>query len=137
MSTEAMRTVTTAVKTIVYYLIFEILILVLVAVLFHIPLKQLFLPFVLYLIPGVAIVPLIFNARRYFHRPKACAVWFAIALSVFTLLITTATIYSAIELGLWANDVKKDLPLLAAFGCTISAVTGYLFTYRRLTAKRS
>jgi hypothetical protein len=137
MASEVAKTVSMAAKTIAVYLILEVLAVGFVAILFSIPLRRLFLPFVLFLVPGVVVVPLIFNARRYFHRPKACALWFAIAVSVFCLLITIATTYSAVALGLWTGDAVKDMPLVAAFGCAISAVIGYRLTYKRLAAKRS
>jgi uncharacterized membrane protein len=137
MAGEVAKTVTRAAKTIAVYLVLEVLAVGLVAILFSTPLRKLFLPFVLFLVPGVVVVPLIFNARRYLDRPKACALWFAIALSVFCLLITIATTYSAIALGLWTDDAAKDMPLVAAFGCAVSAVIGYRLTHKRLTAKRS
>jgi uncharacterized membrane protein len=137
MSSQVMKSITLALKTIAFYLILEILTVFFIAVVFSVPLRKLFLPFVLFLIPGVVVVPLIFNARRYFHRPRACAAWFAIAMSVFSLLGVIATTYSAIALGYWDDGTKRDLPLMAAFACAVTAVTGYFLIYRRLTAKRS
>jgi hypothetical protein len=131
-----MKTITTATKTIAAYFVFEASTAVLVAVVFSVPLKRLAWPFVLFLIPGIVIVPLIFNARRYFNKPKKCAIWFALALSVFCFLVTIATTYSAIALGIWAHDAAESLPFVAAFGCTIAAVSGYFLVFSRLTAKK-
>jgi|HubBroStandDraft_6_1064221.scaffolds.fasta_scaffold13682_8 hypothetical protein len=136
MSGEAMKTIANATKTIAGYLVFEVLIAVLVAALFSISLVRLLLPFALFLVPGVIVVPLILNARRYFHRPKACALWFAVALSVFCLLVAIATTYSAIALGISTHDAVESLPFVAAFSCTIAAVTGYFLVFSRLTAKK-
>jgi hypothetical protein len=88
------------------------------------------------LVPGAVVVPLIFNARRYFEGPKTCAILFAIALAVFGLLITVATMYSGIALGIYSTDTAKDIPFIAAFGCTIMAATAYHLVLRRLTAKQ-
>jgi len=131
-----MKTIVTAIKTIAVYLVFEVLIAVLVAGLLSVSLVRLLLPFALFLVPGVVVVPLIFNARRYFHRPKVCALWFAMALSVFCLLVTIATTYSAIALEIWTHDAVATLPFVAAFGCTIVAVGGYFSVFSRLTAKK-
>ncbi|MGA7917863.1 MAG: hypothetical protein WCA00_21685 [Candidatus Acidiferrales bacterium] len=136
MPSEVMRTITTATKTIAAYFVLEALTTVLVAVVFSVPLRRLLLPFVLFLIPGIVIVPLILNARRHFDRPKKCAIWFACALSVFCFLVTIATTYSAIALGIWTHDAVEGIPFVAAFGCTIAAVSGYFVVFSRLTAKK-
>jgi hypothetical protein len=133
---EVMKTITMATKTIAAYLLFEALTAVLVAVAFSVPLTKLLLPFVLFLVPGIVIVPLIFNARRYFNKPKICAIWFALALSVSCFLITIATTYSAIALGIWTHDAVETLPFVTAFGCTIAAASGYFLVFSRLTAKK-
>lgn len=137
MAGEAAKIVIAAAKIIAVYLVFEVLTIGLIAVVFSIPLTRLSLPFVLFLLPGVVVVPLILNARRYFHKPKACALLFALGLSVFCVLITIATIYSAISLGWWPKDAAKDALFVAMFGCAFTAVIGYRLTYKRLTVKRS
>ena len=126
-----------AAKTVAVYLILEILTAGLIAVAFSIPLVKLSLPFLLFLLPGVVVVPLILNARRYFNRPKTCALLFALALSIFCLLITIATVHSATWLGWWPHDVEKDVLFVAIFGCAFMAGTGYRLTYKRLTAQGS
>ena len=136
MSTNGAKTFAEAAKTISFYIVFEFAAVGLISILFSIPPRRLVIPFVLYLLPGVFVVPLLFNARRYFERPKTCAIVFAIALAVFGLLITVATIYSGSALGLFSADTAKDIPFIAAFGCTIMGATAYHLVLRRLTAKQ-
>ena len=79
-------------------------------------------------------VLLIFNARRYRARPKAYAVWFAVAVSVFALLITVATIYSGIALEMTSADAAKQIPVIAFFACTVTAFGAYREARRRFTS---
>ena len=136
MSTNGTKTFVSAAKTISFYIVFEFATAFLTSVLFSIPARRLVIPFVLFLVPGVVVVPLIFAARRYFERPKTCATLFAIALAAFGLLITVATMYSGIALGIYSADTAKETPFIAAFGCTIMAATAYHLVLRRLTAKQ-
>ena len=132
----ARTTVGTALKTLGLFVIFEAATFLLAFVVFSIPARKLVVPFILYLVPCIVFVPLIFKARRYFDRPRKCAVWSAIAVSVFCLLNVIATIYSGIVLGLAPRTAAKGIPFIAAFGCTIAALTAYYQTIHRLTAKR-
>ena len=136
MSTNGIKTFVAAAKTISFYIVFEFATAFLTSVLFSIPPRKLVIPFVLFLVPGAVFVLLTFNARRYFERPKTCAILFAIAAAVFGLLIAVATMYSGIALGIYSADTAKEIPFIAAFGCTIMAATVYHQVLRRLTAKQ-
>jgi len=125
-----------AAQTLCLLILFEILTFALASAVFSVPLRRLLVPFVLYLAPCSVVVPLIFNARRYLDRPRQCAVWFAVAVSVFCLLVVIATIYSGIFLGLAPSNTSKDIPVIAVFGCTIAAITAYYNVLRLLTSKR-
>lgn len=118
-------------------IILEIVTFVVASAVFSISLRRLLVPFALYLISYCVGIPLIFNARRYFDRPKQCAVRFAVAVSVFCLLVVIATTYSGIFLGLAPSNFLKDIPFIAVFGCTIAAITAYYNALRRLTSKSS
>ena len=115
----------------------EILTFILASAVFSVSPRRLLVPFVLYLISFCVVVPLIFNARRYLDRPRRCAVWFAVAVSAFCLLVVIATIYSGIFLGLAPANTSKGIPIIAIFGCTIAAITAYYNVLRRLTSTRS
>jgi hypothetical protein len=125
-----------ALKTLGLFVVFEAATFLLAFIVFSIPARKLVVLFILYLVPGVVVVPLIFTARRYFDRPRKCAVWFAIAMSMFCLLVIIATVYSGILLGLAHRNAARRIPLVAAFGCTIAGLTAYYQTIHRLAVKR-
>jgi hypothetical protein len=116
--------------------VLEIAVFGLASSLLSIPLTKLVLPFFLYLIPALIVLPVLINARRYFEKPKPCAIVFAIAVAVFSLLVIVATIESGIALGFYSPGAANDIPFIAVFCCTIAAVASYYQVLRRLTAKR-
>lgn len=122
-----------AASTLCLIVLFEILGFLVISAVFSIPLQRLRVPFVLYCISFCVAVPLMVNARRFLDRPKQCAVWVAVAISVFGLFITIATTYSGILLGLAS---AKYIPFSAVFGCPIAGISGYYTTLNRLTNKQ-
>jgi hypothetical protein len=123
-------------KSVCVYLVLEVAAMILISSLGSIPIRKLLLPFFLYLIPAVLALPLILNARRISEKPGTCAIVFASAVTLFCLLITIATVYSAIALGFYSSDAAKDIPVITVFSCTIVAVVAYRQSLSRLNAER-
>jgi hypothetical protein len=66
MPEEVAKIVIAAAKTVAVYLILEVLTAGLIAAAFSIPLVKLSLPFALFLLPGIVVVPLVLNALDIF-----------------------------------------------------------------------
>lgn len=74
-------------------------------------------------------VPLIYDARRFRDRPRACALRAAFAVSVSCVLVVMACRYS----GLLGSDSASEDAFIAVFGAVVSSVSIYLLAYRMLT----
>lgn len=122
-----------AAKMLGIYVVFEALLLGPVALFLKIPLSSMWLTYMLFFCPAIVGIPIICYARRLHDRPKQCAVWFAIACSLMSLLMLFAMDRSGLLKTIGGADLSGSIIFAAIFSTPIAAVTAYYSTYKRLT----
>jgi hypothetical protein len=91
----------------------------------------------LFLIPGLLGIPAISRARQLIRRPKASAMWFAIALGLFFLAVVVAGEYSGLDSWLGVPMSGGETIFAAAFGTVFIALFAYYSTYKHLSQRQS
>jgi hypothetical protein len=91
--------------------------------------------FLLFLIPGLLIFPVIFRARQLVHRPKASALWFALAVGLFVPALAVAMAYSGFYRWLVVPMTDDETISTAVLGTVIAASSAYYSTYKSLSQR--
>ena len=104
------------------------------SLIFKVPLERLWQPYLLFLAPTLAGLPLMFYARRFRGRPKVCAFWSALGLAVQITLLGIASFYSGVmDWMLPGVSSGPETIFFVAFGIVFGSLFGYTM-YERLTA---
>ena len=89
----------------------------------------------LFLMPGLLGIPAISRARQLIHRPKASALWFALAMGLFVPAVVVAMAYSGLDRWLGIPMTGGGLIFTAVFGTLIAASSAYYSTYKSLSQR--
>jgi hypothetical protein len=89
----------------------------------------------LFLMPGLLGIPAISRARQLIHRPKASALWFALAMGLFGPAVVFAMVYSGLDRWLGFPMGGRGIIFPVVFGTVIAASTAYYSTYKSLSQR--
>jgi hypothetical protein len=89
----------------------------------------------LFLMPGLLGIPAISRARQLIHRPKASALWFALAMGLFVPAVVVAMAYSGLDRWLGIPMTGGGIIFTAVFGTVIAASSAYYSTYKNLSQR--
>jgi hypothetical protein len=117
------------------YATFEALICGIVFLATKISFRQAAWVYFLFLMPGLLGIPAIARARQLIHRPKASALWFALAMSLFVPAIVVAGEYSGLDRWLGVPMSGGEGIFAALFGTVFVASFAYYSTYKRLSQR--
>jgi hypothetical protein len=104
-----------------------------------IPFQKIWPSYVLFLLPMLFGLPLIYNSRRFPDRPKSRAIRFAFAMAVFSFLIFVAMYYSGLYDFLMSPRPTSvgELVFVALFSVAAAGGSGYFIAYGRMTSRLS
>lgn len=91
--------------------------------------------YILFLIPGLLGIPAISGARQLMHRPKASALWFALAMGLFVPAVVVAMAYSGLDRWLGIPMTGGGIVTTAVFGTGVAASSAYYSTYKSLSQR--
>jgi len=89
----------------------------------------------LFLVPGLLGIPAICRARQLIHRPKASALWFALAIGLFVSSVIVAVAYSGLDKWLGITMTVGEIIFTAVFGTVIAAASAYYSLRNRLSQR--
>jgi hypothetical protein len=127
-------------QTVGLYATLEGVVCAIVCLAFGVATKKVFVAYLLFLIPVVATMPLVFWAREMRDRPKSAARRMALAMFVFFASIGIAMLYSGalnwLDPG-GAGPTNGEVFFIVLFLGSIGSVMAYRSTYKQLISNKS
>ncbi len=125
-------------KSLAVFAIFESSVFGVISLVFRISPNKLWFPFLLFFIPPLVALPLIFHASQYRDRPKSYAYRMAVAVFAFITLEGISMFYSGLLNWMIPGATSVwGLIFSIAFGATVASVSAFYTAYKRLIATKT